>query len=140
MPGEIDAGKDLDNLRLLSIFHYILAGISAAFACCPFIHVTIGIMMAFFPEELTSHGEPPPPFIGWFFIVIGSLFIVAGWTIAVCLLIAGRFLAKKMRYTYCLVMACIECVFVPFGVILGVFTIIILMRPSVKALFMPAAA
>jgi hypothetical protein len=32
-------------------------------------------------------------------------------------------------------MACIECLFLPFGTILGVFTIIVLSRESVKELF-----
>jgi hypothetical protein len=129
--------NDLDHIRLLAIFHYVLAGVSAAFACCPLIHVTLGIAIAFFPEAFASHGEQPPAFIGWLFIVIGSMLIIAGWTLAVCVLLAGRFLSRKVHYYYCLVMACIECVFVPFGVILGVFSIIILMRPSVKALFAP---
>ena len=36
---------------------------------------------------------------------------------------------------YCLVMAGIECLFMPFGTVLGVFTIIVLMRESVKEMF-----
>jgi len=32
-------------------------------------------------------------------------------------------------------MACIECLFIPFGTILGVFTIVVLSREPVKALF-----
>jgi hypothetical protein len=32
-------------------------------------------------------------------------------------------------------MACVACLSVPLGTVLGVFTIIVLMRPSVKALF-----
>jgi hypothetical protein len=36
---------------------------------------------------------------------------------------------------YCLVVAGIECIFMPFGTVLGVFTIIVLMRPSVRNLF-----
>lgn len=36
---------------------------------------------------------------------------------------------------YCLVMAGIECMFMPFGTVLGVFTIIVLMRESVQKLF-----
>jgi hypothetical protein len=32
-------------------------------------------------------------------------------------------------------MACIECLFIPFGTILGVFTVVVLSRESVKALF-----
>jgi len=36
---------------------------------------------------------------------------------------------------FCFVVACIECLFMPFGTVLGAFTIIVLMRPSVKNLF-----
>jgi len=31
--------------------------------------------------------------------------------------------------------AAVECIFMPFGTVLGVFTIIVLNRPSIKALF-----
>jgi len=58
-----------------------------------------------------------------------------GWTLAVCMLIAGRNLAKRRHHTFCLVVAAISCIFMPFGTILGVLTIIVLMRPSVKGLF-----
>jgi hypothetical protein len=34
-----------------------------------------------------------------------------------------------------LAIAGIECIFIPFGTVLGVFTIIVLMRPTVKELF-----
>jgi hypothetical protein len=34
------------------------------------------------------------------------------------------------------VIACIECLFMPFGTILGVFTLIVLSRESVKKLFL----
>jgi hypothetical protein len=32
-------------------------------------------------------------------------------------------------------MACIQCAFFPFGIVLGVFTIIVLSRESVKGVF-----
>ena len=54
---------------------------------------------------------------------------------AVLVLIAGRFLGRRTHHLYCLVMAGIECCFMPFGTILGVFTIVVLLRPSVKTLF-----
>jgi len=58
-----------------------------------------------------------------------------GWIFAVIIFLTGRFLAKRKRYMFCLVIACVECLFMPFGTVLGVFTIIVLMRPSVKELF-----
>ncbi len=42
------------------------------------------------------------------------------------------------RRLFCLVVAGVECAFMPFGTVLGVFTIAVLMRESVKELFEPA--
>jgi hypothetical protein len=46
----------------------------------------------------------------------------------------GRSLALRKRYSFVFVMACVECLFIPFGTVLGVFTIIVLSRESVRAL------
>jgi len=59
---------------------------------------------------------------------------------AICILIAGRSLALRKRYSFALVIACIECLFVPFGTILGVFTIVALSRESVRGLFSTGSA
>ena len=40
---------------------------------------------------------------------------------------------------YCLVMAGVESLFFPLGTVLGVFTIIVLFRKSVKEMFEPVA-
>ncbi len=51
------------------------------------------------------------------------------------MLLAGRKLARRRSWTFCLVVASIECLFMPYGTVLGVFTIIVLLRPTVKELF-----
>jgi len=66
---------------------------------------------------------------------MATVAITLGWTLAVFIIIAGRCLAKRKHYMFCLVIAAISCIFMPFGTVLGVFTIIVLMRPSVKELF-----
>ena len=50
--------------------------------------------------------------------------------------ICGRALARRTRYWFVFVIACIECLFMPFGTILGVFTLIVLSRESIKNLFL----
>ena len=60
--------------------------------------------------------------------------------LAALIAFAGRSLQQRTRYLYCLVMAGVECIFMPFGTVLGVFTIIVLMRDSVKPLFGRPAA
>jgi hypothetical protein len=58
--------------------------------------------------------------------------------VAILILITGRCLSRRKAYSFALVAACMECLFVPFGTILGVFTIVVLSRESVKALFSTA--
>jgi hypothetical protein len=59
---------------------------------------------------------------------------------AVLVLVAGSFIARRTHYTFCFVAACVECLFMPFGTVLGVFTILVLNRQSVKGLFNPRPA
>jgi hypothetical protein len=124
--------KDLEHLKLLWIFHYVDAGMTAFFACIPFLHFFMGLALATgaFPDT-----DPEAKPIGFALMAIAGFFILAGWTLAVLIAFAGRSLQTKKRYTYCLVMAGINCIFIPIGTVLGVFTIIVLSRNSVKALF-----
>jgi hypothetical protein len=127
--------EDLEHLKLLSIFHYVLAGFTALFACFPVIHLSIGISMLLgsFSSDYPTSG--PPSFFGLMFVVIPAIFILFGWALAICIFLAGRYLSSKRHRLFCLVIAGINCAFAPFGTVLGVFTIVVLMRPSVKNLF-----
>jgi succinate dehydrogenase/fumarate reductase cytochrome b subunit len=129
--------QDAEHLRLLSIFHYIVGGLAALFSFFPLLYTTVGAIFIFVARHGTSKPgeELPPEFLGWIFAVIGSLLFLFGIAIAICILITARSLAKHTRYWFAFVTACIECLFIPFGTILGVFTIIVLSRESVKALF-----
>ncbi|PYJ61967.1 MAG: hypothetical protein DMF42_02940 [Verrucomicrobia bacterium] len=128
---------DKEHLRLLAIFHYVVAGLAALFSFFPLLYTTVGAIFIF----AARHGTPkpgeelPPEFLGWIFVVLGLLLFLLGVAMAICILIAGRCLSRRKHYTFALVMACIECLFIPFGTILGVFTIIALSRESVKELF-----
>jgi hypothetical protein len=125
---------DLHHLRLLSIFHYVVAGLSALCGSIPIIHLVmgVGILMGWFDQQSV---EPPPPLVGWLFVVIGGAGVLFGWAFAVCMAVAGSLLNRHKGYLFCLVMAGIACLVQPFGTVLGVFTILVLSRPSVKELF-----
>jgi hypothetical protein len=127
--------RDEEHLRLLSVFHYVCAGMAALFACFPVIHLVLGLVMVLKPQVFGPGKQQPPLFIAWFFVIIASAFILTGWTFAALLAWAGRCLGRRKHYLYCLVMACVACIFVPFGTVLGAFTILVLIRPSIKALF-----
>ena len=128
--------QEEQHLQLLAIFHYIVGGLTALFACFPLIHLTIGLVMVF---GGFSGNQAPPAFVGWLFIILGGGFFIAGQSLAICIIIAGRFLAQRKRYLFVFLIACCECLFLPFGTVLGIFTIVLLSRESVKAAFDSAA-
>ncbi len=128
--------QDQEHLKMLSIFHYVVGGLTGLFACFALIYVAVGIGVLLGPA-CSSHpqGGVPANAFGWLFIIIGAMFFLGGWALAIAIIVAGRFLAARKRRIYCLVVAGIACMFMPFGTILGIFTIIVLMRPSVQELF-----
>jgi len=129
--------RDEEHLRLLSIFHYVVSGFAALFALFPIFHLIFGLFMIFAPAKFAGRGQEQAPLalLGWFFVIFAVAFITIGWTFAAFVFVAGRFLARRRHYTFCLVMAAIECIFMPFGTVLGVFTLVVLLREPVKQLF-----
>jgi hypothetical protein len=128
--------KDTEHLQLLAIFHYVVAGVAALCSFFPLLYSVMGGFLIYAAQHPgPNNQEPPPAFLGWIFIAVGAVFFLAGIAMAICILIAGRCLSRRKAYSFTLVMACVECLFVPFGTILGVFTIVALSRESVKALF-----
>jgi hypothetical protein len=135
--------QDTQHLQVLAIFHYVLAGLAALFSLLPVVHLVMGVMMMSggFDSAGGAGDREAERLFGGLLAAFAALFIALGLTFAACLVAAGRFLARRTRYTFCLVMAAIECVFMPFGTVLGVFTILVLARDSVKVAFgLPVAA
>ena len=134
--------RDREHLQLLAIFHYVVAGLAALFSFFPLLYTTVGVIFIFAARHGTAKPgeELPPEFLGWIFAVIGLVLFVIGIVMAILILITGRSLALRKHHSFALVMACIECLFVPVGTILGVFTIVVLSRESVRELFSAATA
>jgi hypothetical protein len=76
-----------------------------------------------------------PQFFGYLFIGLGSCAVLLGWTVGALTIFAGRCIATHRRRVFSLVMAGINCASFPLGTLLGVFTFVVLLRPSVKELY-----
>ncbi len=133
MTADHGMAKTAEHLRLLSIFHYVVGGITGLFACIPVIHLVTGIVFMVAPGDPGE--EFPARLFGIIFAVVAVIAILIGWTIAILIILAGNFLRQHRRYTFCMVIAALSCLQVPFGTILGVFTIVVLTRDEAKALF-----
>ena len=129
---------DEEHLRLLRICYFIMGGTASFGLLFGGLYLVMGLFFAasFGSMPNTGSANAPPPFIGWLFAAIGGFIVVlAGGGATLCLL-TGRALGRRQSRTLCFVTAGLCCLQIPFGTALGIFTFIVLGRPSVQALFL----
>jgi len=119
--------EDIRYLNVLAVFHFIVAGIVALISCAPLINLFIGFSMLEEIPRAIAQGELFSdqilvPFI--MFTLLPVTFSVVGWMFSVAIALNAYYIKKRKWLIYCLVMGGIETIFMPFGTVLGVFTII----------------
>lgn len=124
-----------DYLRIISVCYYVLGGLTMLVSLLPLFHVFLGIMML--SGEINGK-QPPPAFIGVLFILIGVFVICLAAAFGGCLLYTGKCFRERRHYIFCMVMSGLSCSSFPLGTVLGVFSIILLSKPEVRAEFEPA--
>src|SRR4029453_154234 len=129
--------QDNEHLRLLTIFHYVVAGVAGFCSFFPLLYTVMGFVFVALSHHPPAHPaqEVPPAALGWVFVGLGIFLFLLGALFRPVLLLGGRSLSLRKHYWFAFVVACIECIFVPFGTILGVFTIIVLSPQSGKRFF-----
>src|SRR5512142_2469331 len=91
------------QLRLLATFHYVLAGLAAVFALFPALYIAMGVAVLSGAIPVPRGGTAPPPGLAWFFVGLGAALMLAGLAYVVLLVVAGRFLGRTRRWTFCVV-------------------------------------
>jgi hypothetical protein len=136
-PPGVLVNKDVEHLRLLATFHYIVGAITAIWLSFPLIHVFVGLMFMLMPDSFGSDGKQafPMRMFGLIFVVIGGAIVLLGWTLGALTIYAGRCISRREKHMFCVVVACVNCLHMPIGTLLGVFTVIVLFRDSVRQLF-----
>jgi hypothetical protein len=130
---QFPGNPDDEHLRLLAIFHYIAGAFLAFFGCFAIIYIVLGMLLA--AGKLQSNGQSTPNAFGWIFVAVGVVGIVFAWGLATCLFLSGRYMQRRRHLTFSIVVAAISCLQIPFGTVLGVFTLIVLSRQSVKTMY-----
>ena len=124
---------DSNHLDLLSIFHFVGAGLGLfgiLFLC---LHYTIMHAVFMNPKMWQDQKQGPPPaeiiaIFQWFYVLIGAWFLAS----LILNVISGFCLRARKGRTFSLVVAGINCLHIPVGTTLGVFTSIVLMRDSIQ--------
>ena len=130
---------DDEHLRLLRIGYFVAAGADTLFALFPLIYVVIGIVMAVSLPGSRRPGEPGPAMVGFFLVFIGLLISLFLGAQAVLKFLTARALERRRSRTLCMITGGLSCLQLPWGAMLGIFTFMLLSRPSVRELFNPTA-
>ncbi|MDF9832801.1 hypothetical protein M2103_001015 [Ereboglobus sp. PH5-5] len=128
---------DDGHLRALVICHYVNAGLGLLWL--GFIGMHYAFMRMFFsnPEMWTNAqgGSAPPEgffdIFKWFYVIGAALVVVS---MVLNLLSAGCIKARRNR-VFSLVVSGLNCLNMPIGTLLGVFTIVVLSRRSVMEVY-----
>lgn len=138
---------DEEHLKLLSLGYMVSAAMTAFTSVLGLWFIFMGAILTAsgsaagkFPSK---NGQPPPAFIGWILGGVGLIIFLFLLAFAALKLKAAFCIRQRKSRTFCMVVAAITCLGVPYGTALGVFTFIVVGRESVSRLFAtsaPAAA
>ena len=127
--------KDEGDLNTLSILHWVW---TALLGCMSVGMVGYFILIAGFVANAPSgpHSHPGDQQMAAGVIgVMGVVMFLIMVPLFVLHVLAAAGLKKRTRYMLTFVIACLTCMSFPLGTALGVWTIMVLQRPSVKALY-----
>jgi hypothetical protein len=79
------------------------------------------------------HGQPSPSAIFAFIGALALLFVAYG----VLEVAAGRFIAQRRKRVFTIIVQIPRMIMIPYGLLLSIFTLIVLERPSVKRSYRP---
>jgi hypothetical protein len=126
---------DAAHLNLLAIFHLIAAGLALLGVAFLGLHFALFHAVLSNPAMWTAQKNPPPKelfeMFRWFYVVFGV------WSVASAILnlISGLCLKHRTHRVFSVAVAAFNCLQMPLGTVLGVFTIIVLMRDTVRAVY-----
>lgn len=125
--------QDEDQLNVLSILFYVYA---AFVGLTGFAIGGVAVLPAILiPASVGAHGRAGAFVVGGVFLVIFGALALLLAAKAVVMVLAGRAMAQRSGYTMCMVGACVALMNIPLGTALGIFTITVLQKPTVKARF-----
>jgi membrane-associated HD superfamily phosphohydrolase len=128
---------DQEHVRILSIAYLVSAVMNALFSLFGLLYVFVGLFMtALMTRMPTSPAQPAgQEAMLWLFVVFGLSMFAIMMTFGVLKYVAYRRLRERRSRTFCIVVAGISCLGIPYGTLLGIFTLAVLTRPSVVKLF-----
>jgi len=123
---------DADHLKLLAVFHFVGAGLAVLGLLFLAGHFFVMHSIMTNPEVWHTQKNPPPAIL---FDVLKWVYALGAFWFLLSLglnLISGLCLLARKGRMFSLVVAGFNCLHLPLGTVLGVFTMLVLLRDSVR--------
>lgn len=130
--------EDKSHLNLLAIFYYVKGGLTLLGSLLPLIYLFFGIIMIAGGAANAGGNQPDGEelvMVGVIITAVAGFFTFLIGTLGICQIMAGRKLQTYQGRTFCLIVAAITCLNIPLGTVLGIFTFVVLGRPTVQQRF-----
>lgn len=141
-----------ERLRLLSLGYYISGAIGAVCVSFLIIHMAVFTAISLVPASVWNnksstqnsvqsdgtpdhyevHSNAPPAIVFRILAGVIGIIILIGWTLGGLTIYAGRCIKLRQRHTFVMTMACVNCIWIPYGTLLGVATFLTLGSPDAK--------
>lgn len=120
------------HLSTLSILHYVYGAFVCLMGFVALIFIFLGTFLSsdFIAEN--SQGEAPPEWLGGLFQVFGWVLFVFIEMWGILTLLSGSWINKRKNRTGSQVVAAFNCLNIPFGIALGIFTFVVLNDEEVR--------
>lgn len=124
---------DAEHLKLLRWGYFLSAGVTAFFSMFGLFYAGMALLITSLPVK--EGQDAPPEQIAWIFAIGGIGMTVVMLAVAAAKLKVAKALRERTSRTFCSVVAVITMFGMPYGTLLGVFTLLVLSRPSVAQAF-----
>jgi hypothetical protein len=124
---------DTEHLKLLRWGYFLSAGVTACFSMFGLFYAGMALLITSLPVK--EGQDAPPEQIAWIFAIVGIGITAVMLAVAAAKLRAAKALRERTSRTFCYVVAVITMFGMPYGTFLGVFTLLVLSRPSVAQAF-----
>ena len=121
-----------NNLDTIAVFHYVWGGLKIFASLFVLIYVVMGIGMIW---GGTSTGETELQFTGGIFLIFGLVAFLMVVVLGILSFLCGYYLKQRKNLIFCMVMSGLACMSALVGTVLGIFTILEIEKPEIKALF-----
>src|SRR4029077_1637449 len=107
--------RDHEHLRLLKIGYYIMAGLTGGILFFSLFYIAMGGLFAsgVIPAQVNSNADPR--LMGGIFLGVGVAIMAIGLIITFLCFFAARSLRDHRRRIFCVIVAGLSCLQIPWG-------------------------